>query len=34
MVFRVLFLFEVHIQQISYLAGGNSSWSVIGRKKT
>ena len=27
MVFRVLFLFEVHIKQGWYLRGGNSSWS-------
>ena len=34
MVFRVLFLFEVHIQQRWYLTGGNSPWSVIRRRKT
>ena len=34
MVFRALFLFEVHIQQRWYLTGGNSSWSFIRRKKT
>ena len=34
MVFRALFLFEVHIQQRWYLTGGNSSWSFIWRKKT
>ena len=33
MVFRALFLFEVHIQQ-RYLTGLNSSWSVTRRKKT
>ena len=34
MVFRALFLFEVHIQQRWYLTGGNSFWNVIRRKKT
>ena len=34
MVFRVLFLFELHIQQRWYLTRGNSSWSFIRRKKT
>ena len=34
MVFKVLLLFEVHIQQRWYLTGGNSSWNVIRRKKT
>ena len=33
MVFRVLFLFEVHIQQRLYLTGGNSSWSVLEERK-
>ena len=33
-VIRVLFLFEVHIQQRWWLTEGNSSWSVIRRKKT
>ena len=28
------FYFEVHIQQWWYLTGGNSSWSVIRRRKT
>ena len=32
MVFRALFLFEVHIQQ-RYLTDVNSSWSVTRRKK-
>ena len=34
MVFRDLFLFEVNIQQRLYLAGGDSSWFVVRRKKT
>ena len=34
MVFRALFLIEVHIQQRWYLTGRNSFWSVIRRKKT
>ena len=34
MVFRALFLFEIHIQQRWYLTGGNSSGSFIRRKKT
>ena len=34
MVFKVLSLFEVHIQQRWYLTGGNSSWSVIRRNET
>ena len=34
MVFRALFLFEVHIQQRLYLTGGNSFWNVIRIKKT
>ena len=33
MVFRALFLFEVYMQQRQYLTWGNSSWSVIKRKK-
>ena len=33
MVFRVLFLFEVHIQQRLYLTIGNSPGNVIRRKK-
>ena len=34
MVFRAIFLFELHIQQRWYLTGGNSFWSFIRRKKT
>ena len=34
MVFRALFLFQVHIQQRCYLKEENSSWSFIKRKKT
>ena len=34
MVFRVLFLFGVHIQQRWYLTGGNASWCIIRRRKT
>ena len=34
MVFGALFLFEVHIWQRWYLTGGNSSWSIIRRKKS
>ena len=33
MAFRALFLFEVQIRQRWYLTAGNSSWSVIRRKK-
>ena len=33
MVFRALFLFEVYMQQRQYLTWGNSSWSVIKKKK-
>ena len=33
-VFRVLFLFAVHMRQRGYLTGRNSSWSVTRRKKT
>ena len=34
MVFGALFLFEVYIQQRSYLIGRSSFWSAIRRNKT